>query len=246
MKIQRNFALLLTCAALVLLVGMLTATLTHAQTSGQQTVTPTATLAAGTGTTTTGTGNVRQMNCTFTTGRAGVNLRNAPGTGSAVNSTARAGQTFTINGQTTASDGFVWWRTSTNLWIRSDLGTSTCPAVCGNKVCESGETSTACASDCTADGASTTGATNASTTSSALSCVAASCEDCYESISCYPDCNVCTCSNNEFGCPVCRCDYAAGGGGTTTTTNGTTTGTGTTSNTSGGCVYASCEACIAA
>ncbi len=178
MKVQRLFGYLLVCATLILLVGMLTTSLTYAQNNGQTSVTPTATLAAGTGT--TATGNVRQMTCTFTVGRAGVNTRSGPGTGNNLVSTLRAGQTLSINGQTTGSDGFIWWRSTTGAWVRSDLGSSNCPAVCGNRVCESGETNAACSTDCTTTGTSATGATNASTTTNATSCVAASCQDCYE------------------------------------------------------------------
>src|SRR5690606_41440513 len=47
------------------------------------------------------------------------------------------------------------------LPICSDLGTSDCPATCGNNVCEIGEDATTCSQDCTGvtdtTGAATTG-----------------------------------------------------------------------------------------
>jgi hypothetical protein len=60
---------------------------------------------------------------------------------------------------------------------------------------------------------------------SAGSCLVSSCDACYQTIDCYPDCNECTCTTNAFGCPTCYCDYSE------------------TADDAGGCVSSSCEAC---
>lgn len=178
--------------------------------------------------------------CTFTAARA-INLRAGPGTRYEIVGVLRGGESADVIGQETGRDGYIWWRVG-SAWVRSDLGESDCAPVCGNQVCESGEDAARCAQDCplptpgaTATPAAAVTATTAASSSSA--CLASDCDACYRTISCYPDCNQCTCSKNSFGCPTCYCRYPASSQTRTTTS---------ASSASRACDFASCEACIAA
>jgi hypothetical protein len=177
------------------------------------------------------------LNCTFTAQYPAVNLRSGAGTENDIVGTINTGETLTVIDQAAGSDGFVWWK-SADGWVRSDMGTSDCPATCGNTVCEYGENNTSCAQDCGTTTTSSTSSTTSSTTSTTSTanlqstgegCYVDSCQSCYESISCWPTCNVCDCWQNAFGCVTCFCQEP-----TTSTTTGT------------GCEYATCEDCIAA
>ncbi len=148
--------------------------------------------------------------CTFTASIDNVVLRSGPGREYSEIRRINSGQALTITGRDVGLDLYIWWQTANDEWVRSDLGDSDCPSLCGDGICEYGETADSCSSDCTGTNASITG----------LNCVAADCQSCYESIDCYPDCNNCTCDANEYGCPTCYCDYGAGGTATTTTGTG--------------------------
>jgi hypothetical protein len=179
------------------------------------------------------------MNCTFTATRP-ANLRSGAGVTFDKVGTLAVGDEFQVIGQATGKDGFIWWQGANNQWVRSNLGTSTCPAVCGNKVCESGETGSSCTQDCqgatssttttNTNNTTTTNTTN-NTTSTGEGCLVNSCDACYRSVSCYPTCSQCTCSKNGYGCITCFC---------------TTPSSSDTGDTGSGCKFASCEACIAA
>lgn len=154
--------------------------------------------------------------CTFTAARH-INLRSGPGTRYQIVGTLRAGERVTVTGLEDAPDGYVWWEVGDN-WVRSDLGASDCPAVCGDRVCASSESAETCARDCRPARASS-------------GCIAEDCQACYETIPCYPECNQCTCSKNAYGCPVCYCTYPESASTDATRTPG------------GGCVVNSCQAC---
>lgn len=214
MKFRTGVFAWLVILAVLFLITTLSIPLTYAQ----QTATPTPTVAAS-----------RSTSCTFTAIQS-TRLRGGPGPTYEIVGTLNAGETATVTGQSTGSDRYIWWKLSTGSFVRSDLGTSNCPAVCGNQVCERAETSTSCAQDCggSTSTTSTTSTTTTTTTTNTASCVAKDCQSCYESISCYPACSECTCSRNAWGCPVCRCEYPSD------------------NDTDNGCKYESCEACIAA
>lgn len=145
------------------------------------------------------------MSCTFTVKFPVVNLRTGPGTGYDWSGFALSGQILKVTGESTGNDGFVWWQAA-NAWVRSDLGTSDCNAICGNDVCEYGESSSSCAKDCQ-DPTSSSNSSSAGTGSKSSGCDVPDCESCYKTIWCYPNCNECTCSKNEFGCSTCYCTY---------------------------------------
>jgi hypothetical protein len=232
-KLVSGFALLVVVA----LIGTLMMTFpSYAQT----TPTATPTTAPTTTTTTTNQTLSSTLNCTFTAGWSGVNIRTGPALTNRVVANVRPGQTAAVVGETLGRDGYIWWHVSTG-WLRSDLGTSNCPAVCGNLVCESGEVNGSCTQDCGSTGrfgisgagantgtssTDTTAGTQTNTSTTTVSCLVEDCQSCYESISCYPNCSECTCARNSYGCPTCQCDEP------TVAENG--------------CTYESCEACIAA
>jgi hypothetical protein len=166
------------------------------------------------------------LSCTFTAKYPAVNLRSGAGIEYDKVGTLANGETLAVIDQAAGNDGMVWWK-SAEGWVRSDMGTSDCPSTCGNTVCEYGENSTSCAKDCgsTAAAQSTT-TTTTNLTSTGEGCYVSDCQSCYESISCYPTCNVCDCWKNAFGCVTCFCQEP-----TTTST---------------GCVFATCDECIAA
>ncbi len=184
--------------------------------------------------------------CTFIPYRT-VNLRSGPGTEYELVAQAPGEEELSVIGQGTSTDRYVWWKVlwtgaTGDVYVRSDLGESDCDPVCGNDVCEYGETSSSCAADCASGtgggGVSTTTASTGATTnlvSTGEGCYVNDCTECYESVSCYPTCNDCTCSKNAYGCVTCYCTEP---GGTGSTTTGTATGT--------GCDFASCDDCIAA
>lgn len=139
------------------------------------------------------------ISCTFTPNRD-INLREGPGTEYDIIGEASTDQTISIVARDVGADTYVWWKTANNEWVRSTLGESDCPNLCGDGVCEIDEDSTICAADC---GTTTMAVSNTSSTS----CLADTCEECYASISCYPTCGNCTCEQNEYGCPTCFCTY---------------------------------------
>jgi SH3-like domain-containing protein len=129
------------------------------------------------------------IQCTFTTAYNKVNLRSGPGTENSIVGKLTAGESIKVTGETTGKDGYIWWQVGSSAWVRSDLGSSDCPAVCGNKVCEYGETASSCAQDC----------------SSTATCVFQSCEQCIAAFPCWPQaCTVTQCTLNDYGCPVCK------------------------------------------
>src|SRR5690554_6482713 len=186
------------------------------------------------------------LDCTFTVSFPVVLLRAGPGATFARVGFLNEGDTLHVVGQDAGADGFVWWQSEDDTWVRSDLGESDCPATCGNTVCEFGETASSCPQDCQG----TTGATGTATTTTTASagadlvstgtgCLVQNAQQCYESIECYPNCSVCTSSLNQFGCVSCECSFPGGtGDAVDTTTSSLPTG--------GSCVFATCEACIAA
>jgi len=141
------------------------------------------------------------LSCTFKVTYPTVNLRSGPGRTFDWEGYAESGQELKVTGEATGDDGYVWWQAGT-VWVRSDLGTSDCKAICGNDVCEYGESASSCAADCPGS----TGSTSTGTTTG-TGCVVADCQACYESIWCYPHCNECTCSHNDYGCCTCYCSY---------------------------------------
>jgi uncharacterized protein YraI len=154
---------------------------------------------------------VEAQNCTFTATINNVILRSGPGRAYTEVGRLNAGDTLAVVGRDAGDDLYVWWEGPNDVWVRSDLGDSDCPSLCGDGVCEYGEDVDSCSEDCTG----TTGGTQ---------CLVPDCQSCYETISCYPDCNNCTCDSNEFGCTTCFCDYGdstpatgTGGGGVVTT-----------------------------
>jgi hypothetical protein len=189
----------------------------------------------GTGPTTTPPAVEAALSCTFTAEYPVVNLREGPGIDYPRLGRLAFGDTLAVIEQAAGADGFVWWQ-SADGWVRSDLGSSDCPATCGNTVCEYGETLSSCAQDCS--GASSASASTVNLQSTGEGCVVPDSQSCYESIDCYPDCNVCDSWLNDFGCVACQCDSPADS--TTTSTDGTTT------TNASGCVYDTCEECIAA
>lgn len=168
-----------------------------------------------------------RLGCTFTAKYPVVLLRGGPGRSYEVKGFLREGDTFKVIDQAAGdNDGYVWWKGENGVWVRSDLGSSDCPATCGNTVCETGETVSSCAKDC---GTARAG----SLRSTGTGCLVETDQQCYESISCYPTCSDCRCWLNDFGCVTCSCEYPG-------EQKDTPSATGT------GCNYASCEACIAA
>lgn len=173
--------------------------------------------------------------CTFTAARY-INLRAGPSTNYQIVGVLAAEESVDVTGQETGADGYIWWEIG-DAWVRSDLGESDCPAVCGNQVCESGEDNSSCAQDCPAAEPTATAAptqapasSEASDSTGSTTCVVSDCDACYRTISCYPECNQCSCSQNAYGCPTCYC----------------TTPASTEESTRNACDFSSCEACIAA
>ena len=174
------------------------------------------------------------LNCTFTAAAAAnatVRLRGGPGSGFPMVGTMQTGDSLKVTGEDTGTDGFIWWQVGTDMWVRSDLGTSDCPAACGNDVCENGESSTSCAADCGA--ASTTSESTTPAETAAPVCLVDGCQSCYESIDCYPDCSECECSTDDSGCATCFCQFPQSSSSNTTAIGNS-------------CEFESCEACIAA
>jgi hypothetical protein len=169
------------------------------------------------------------LDCTFTAKYPAVNLRSGAGIEYDRVGTLKNGETLAVIDQAAGNDGMVWWK-SVEGWVRSDMGTSDCPSTCGNTVCEYGENSTSCAQDCGATAAPSASTTTTNLVSTGEGCYVNDCQSCYESISCYPTCNVCDCWKNAFGCVTCYCEEP--------TTDTTSTGS--------GCEFATCDACIAA
>jgi len=99
------------------------------------------------------------LDCTFTVSFPVVLLRAGPGATFARVGFLNEGDTLHVVGQDAGADGFVWWQSADDTWVRSDLGTSDCPATCGNNVCEIGEDASICAQDCTGATSTTGGAT---------------------------------------------------------------------------------------
>jgi hypothetical protein len=163
----------------------------------------------------------QQLDCTFTVERPVVNLRNGPGVVYERVGTLTADETLRVIGEAVGDDGYIWWEGPDDTWVRSDLGSSDCPAICGNDVCEYGEDAASCADDC-GSGSGTTAAS-----SDGDYCLVPDCQACYESVDCYPDCSDCTCSSNAYGCVTCYCSYPDDDTGT-------------------GCTFGSCDECIAA
>ena len=56
---------------------------------------------------------------------ANVNQRTGPGTNYDIDDTLVAGQEVAATGQTTGTDGFVWWQLDTTFWVRSDIVNAT-------------------------------------------------------------------------------------------------------------------------
>jgi hypothetical protein len=137
------------------------------------------------------------LSCTFKVSYPTINLRSGPGQDFDWEGYAESGQELKVTGEATGDDGYIWWQAGT-VWVRSDLGTSDCKAICGNDVCETGESTSSCAKDCQAATTSTGTGTG---------CVVPDCQACYESIWCYPNCSECTCSHNDYGCCTCYCSY---------------------------------------
>ena len=164
----------------------------------------------------------QQIDCTFTVERPVVNLRNGPGIVYDRVGTLESGETLRVIGEAKGDDGYIWWEGPDDTWVRSDLGSSDCPAICGNAVCEYGEDASSCSQDC----GSGSGATSLS--SSQDYCLVPDCQSCYESISCYPECSDCTCSSNIYGCVTCYCT------------------TPDDSASDSGCEFDTCDECIAA
>ncbi len=167
------------------------------------------------------------LNCTFTARYPVVILRDGPGRIFARLGFLRAGATLHVVNQAAGDDGFVWWQSDDDQWVRSDLGTSDCPSTCGNGVCEYGETIATCSRDCAA---------NKLLTSTGSGCKVTDSQACYESVDCYPNCGVCRSWLNGFGCVTCQCSGS----------NSAPIGNTATVATGSGCTYSSCEACIAA
>jgi hypothetical protein len=171
------------------------------------------------------------LNCTFTAQYPIVILRAGPGTTYNRVGMLRRGDTLQVIDQAAGTDGYLWWKGSNNQWVRSTLGSSDCPATCGNTICEYGETASSCASDCQ----------NKNVVSTGTECLVEDAQACYESIDCYPNCNQCRAWLNDNGCVACRCDSSAAA-----STAATTSTSNATNSSSLQCTYASCEACIAA
>ena len=183
------------------------------------------------------------MDCTFTSNYTIVLLRDGPGRTFTRVGFLRTGDTLRVVDQAPGEDLFVWWRSDQDTWVRSDLGTSDCPATCGNTICEYGETEASCAQDCT--GVTTAGASTAQLISTGVGCLAANSQQCLDSIDCYPDCSPCEVFMNTFGCVTCECGDAIGTTAAATTT--TTAATATLPTATGvGCTFATCADCIAA
>ena len=145
------------------------------------------------------------LDCTFRPKYPVVNLREGPGTRYARAGFLRAGDTFEVVGQQAGADGFVWWKGTNDVWVRSDLGTSDCPATCGNTVCEYGETVSSCAKDCQGRNSALPSLTTTSDSTKATGCTYASCDACYAAFKRWPkECTQKTCTLNQYGCPVCE------------------------------------------
>ena len=142
------------------------------------------------------------ISCTFIASRD-LNLRDGPGTEYAIIGETVPDQTISIVARDVGADTYVWWKTANDEWVRSDLGENDCPNLCGDGVCEIDEDESTCAADC----GTTTVTTTAASITSSTSCLVDNCEDCYESVDCYPDCGNCTCDQDAEGCPTCFCTY---------------------------------------
>jgi len=57
-------------------------------------------------------------------GTQAVNLREGPGTNFAAQGTLPSQNNAQVDGQATGNDGFVWWRLTSGLWVRSDVVTA--------------------------------------------------------------------------------------------------------------------------
>ncbi|HEX2908321.1 MAG TPA: SH3 domain-containing protein [Phototrophicaceae bacterium] len=140
-----------------------------------------------------------QLQCTFTA-RKDVNLRGGPGISYKKVGGLNTGETFNVTGQKAGVDGYVWWQSADDEWVRSDLGTSDCPATCGNTVCEYGETISSCAKDC----GSTVKSGSDKFASTSTACIYKSCAECIAAYPCFNGtCSQTSCELNEYGCPVC-------------------------------------------
>lgn len=149
------------------------------------------------------------VSCTFNADKyPKINLRAGPGISYERLGTLILGDTLAVTGRGVGTDGYVWWKGG-DTWVRSDLGTSDCPSLCGDGVCEYGETTSSCAQDCTGStsSGSTTDTTSGGTTgteATGTGCDFASCEACYEAFPCWPNpCTQTECTFNEYGCPSC-------------------------------------------
>ncbi|MBN2303775.1 MAG: SH3 domain-containing protein [Anaerolineae bacterium] len=160
------------------------------------------------------TGQDSGISCTFTATANVLNLRSGPGITFESVGQLNTGDTLAVIGRDVGDDGYVWWQGAGNQWVRSDMGTSDCSSLCGDGVCEYGEDATSCSSDCSG---------TTSNVANVAGCLVSSCESCYETVDCYPDCNVCTCSQNEFGCPTCYCEYPEGATPSTAASTGSVT-----------------------
>ncbi len=145
------------------------------------------------------------MDCTFQPKFPVVNLREGPGTTYKRVAFLRTGKSFDVVDQRAGEDGYVWWKGANDAWVRSDLGTSDCPATCGNTVCEYGESVSICAEDCRGVSRPRTSSTATPVSTTATGCDYSSCEACYDAFPCWPNaCTQKTCTLNEFGCPTCQ------------------------------------------
>jgi hypothetical protein len=171
------------------------------------------------------------LNCTFTVKYPIISVRSGPGQEYERVGFARMAQKLVVTDQSTGKDGYVWWKGDQG-WVRSDLGTSDCPATCGNSVCEYGESASSCAQDCQNSGSVLR--------STGQGCLVPDSQSCYKSISCYPSCSECSCWLNEFGCVTCNCRYPG------SSTSSAAASAVSTPAPSSQCKFASCEACYAA
>ncbi len=62
--------------------------------------------------------------CMVSTGTS-ANQRSGPGTGFALAGTLTSGVSAPVLGQSTGTDGYIWWKLGENMWVRSDVVTAT-------------------------------------------------------------------------------------------------------------------------